>query len=184
MGEFELNDLGLVDYLHCESIGEPGQRTFNITARSDRGEAVIWMEKEQLFQVGISLKQFLATRQNPSNPSMFDFPDIDSRVPVHVEFKASEMSLRHDAKSDVFTIVATDENSEQLEDETSVDIIFSFKRSQAEEISKRSINVVAAGRKPCPLCTAPLDPQTGHFCVKVNGYNPTENPINEEPLEK
>ena len=176
MGEFEYNDLGLVDYLHCESIGEPGQRTFNITARSDRGEAVIWMEKEQLFQVGISLKQFLATRQTPSNPSMFDVPDIDSPVPLHVEFKTDEMSLRHDAESDVFTIVATDE--------TRVKITFSFKRSQAEEISKRTINVVAAGRKPCPLCTAPLDPRIGHFCVKVNGYNPTENPITEEPREK
>ena len=184
MGEFERNDLGLVDYLHCESIGEPGQRTFNITARSDRGEAVIWMEKEQLFQVGISLKQFLATRETPSNPSMFDVPDIDSRVPLHVEFKTDEMSLRHDAESDVFTIVATDENSENLDDGARVEVIFSFKRSQADEISKRSINVVAAGRKPCPLCTAPLDPRIGHFCVKVNGYNPTENPIAEEPREK
>ncbi len=107
---------------------------------------------------------------------MFDVPDIDSRVPLHVEFKTDEMSLRHDAESDVFTIAATDE--------TRVEITFSFKRSQAEEISKRTINVVAAGRKPCPLCTAPLDPRIGHFCVKVNGYNPTENPITEEPREK
>ena len=181
MGEFERNDLGLVDYLHCEAIGEPGQRTFNITARSDRGEAVVWMEKEQLFQLGISLKQFLTTRQIPANPSMFDFPDIDSQIPVHAEFKVGEMSLKHDAESDVFTIVANDEN---FDDGSTVDITFSFKRSQAEEISERSINVVAAGRKPCPLCTAPLDPRTGHFCVKVNGYNPTENPIIEEPREK
>ena len=181
MDEFERNDLGLVDYLHCEAIGEPGQRTFNMTARSDRGEAVVWMEKEQLFQVGISLKQFLVTRQTPTNPSMFDFPDIDSQIPVHAEFKVGEMSLKHDGESDVFTIVANDEN---FDDGSTVDITFSFKRSQAEEISERSINVVAAGRKPCPLCTAPLDPRTGHFCVKVNGYNPTENPIAEEPREK
>ena len=103
MGEFERNDLGLVDYLHCEAIGEPGQRTFNITARSDRGEAVVWMEKEQLFQLGISLKQFLTTRQIPVNPSMFDFPDIDSQIPVHAEFKVGEMSLKHDAESVSYT---------------------------------------------------------------------------------
>ena len=112
---------------------------------------------------------------------MFDLPDIDSQIPVHAEFKVGEMSLKHDAESDVFTIVANDEN---FDDGSTVDITFSFKRSQAEEISERSINVVAAGRKPCPLCTAPLDPRTGHFCVKVNGYNPTENPIIEEPREK
>lgn len=182
--EFEQNDLGLVDYLHCESIGEPGQRTFNITARSDRGEVVVWMEKEQLFQVGISLKQFLATRQTPSNPSTFDAPVIEIQVPVHVEFKTSEMSLRHDSESDVFTIVASDDNNEKSDDDPRLEVTFSFKRPQADEISKKSIDVVAAGRKPCPLCTAPLDPRVGHFCVKVNGYNPTENPINEEPREK
>ena len=182
--EFEQNDLGLVDYLHCESIGEPGQRTFNITARSDRGEVVVWMEKEQLFQVGISLKQFLATRQTPSNPSTFDAPVIETQVPVHVEFKTSEMSLRHDSESDVFTIVASDDKNEKSDDESRLEVTFSFKRPQADEISKKAIDVVAAGRKPCPLCTAPLDPRVGHFCVKVNGYNPTENPINEEPREK
>ncbi|MEX2081654.1 MAG: DUF3090 family protein, partial [Dehalococcoidia bacterium] len=30
--------------------------------------------------------------------------------------------------------------------------------------------VVAAGRPPCPLCTAPLDP-AGHVCVKRNGHH-------------
>ena len=94
------------------------------------------------------------------------------------------MSLRHDSESDVFTIVASDDNNEKSDDDPRLEVSFSFKRPQADEISKKSIDVVAAGRKPCPLCTAPLDPRTGHFCVKVNGYNPTENPINEEPREK
>ena len=149
--EFEQNDLGLVDYLHCESIGEPGKRTFNITARSDRGEVIVWMEKEQLFQVGISLKLFLATRQTPSNPSTFDAPVNETQVPVHVELKTSEMSLRHDAESDVFTLVASDDKNEKSDDESRLEVTFSFKRPQADEISKESIDVVAAGRNTCPL---------------------------------
>ncbi len=178
--EFERNDLGLVDYLHCESIGEPGQRTFNITARSERGEAVVWMEKEQLFQVGVSLRQFLATREIPPDPAPFDVPPIDSPVPVHVEFKTGEMSLRHDPASGVFTLVASDIPQEESESESVVEITFSFQRHQAEEISKRSVNIVAAGRKPCALCEAPLTPGESHFCVKVNGYNRSENLIGEE----
>jgi len=179
LSEFERNDLGLVDYLHCETIGEPGQRTFNITARSDRGEIVVWMEKEQLFQVGVSLRQFLATRETTPDPAPFDVPPIDSPVPIHVEFKTGEMSLRHDPASDVFTLVASDM---QREDSTEplAEITFSFQRHQAEEISKLSVTIVAAGRKPCPLCEAPLNPGENHFCVKVNGYNPTENPMGEE----
>ena len=179
MSEFERNDLGLVDYLHCETIGEPGQRTFNITARSDRGETIVWMEKEQLFQVGVSLRQFLSTRDSPPYPAPFTAPPIDSPVPVHVEFKTGDMSLQHDPASDVFTIVASDIPREESSEPIS-EIIFSFQRHQAEEISKRSVSIVAAGRKSCPLCEAPQNPGENHFCVKVNGYNPTENPMGEE----
>ena len=179
MIEFERNDLALVDYLHCETIGEPGQRTFNITARSERGETIVWMEKEQLFQVGVSLRQFLSTRDSPPDPSPFTVPPIDSPVPVHVEFKTGDMSLQHDAASDVFTIVASDIPREESTEPISK-IVFSFQRHQAEEISKRSVAIVAAGRKPCPLCKATLNPSENHFCVKVNGYNPMENPMGEE----
>jgi uncharacterized repeat protein (TIGR03847 family) len=182
LSEYERNDLGLVDYLHCEAIGEPGQRTFNITARSDRGETVVWMEKEQLFQVGVSLRQFLATRETPPDPAPFYSPPIDSPVPIHVEFKTGEMSLRHDPASDVFTLVASDMPREDSDSEILAEITFSFQRDQAEEISRRSVTVVAAGRKPCPLCEVPLTPGENHFCVKVNGYNPVENPMGNEHL--
>ena len=181
MDEFERHDLGLVDYLHCEAIGEPGQRTFNITARSERGEAVVWMEKEQLFQVGISIKQFLVARESTPDPAPFDGPPIDSPVPVHVEFKTGEMSLRHDPASDAFTLVASDIPREDSGDGPLAEITFSFRREQAEQMSDRSIAVVAAGRKPCPLCEAPLTPGESHFCVKVNGYNPTDDPMSTDP---
>jgi uncharacterized repeat protein (TIGR03847 family) len=32
-----------------------------------------------------------------------------------------------------------------------------------------AVEVVRAGRPPCPLCGAPLDP-TGHFCARRNGH--------------
>jgi uncharacterized repeat protein (TIGR03847 family) len=32
-----------------------------------------------------------------------------------------------------------------------------------------ALEVVRAGRSPCPLCGAPLDP-TGHFCARRNGH--------------
>jgi uncharacterized repeat protein (TIGR03847 family) len=33
----------------------------------------------------------------------------------------------------------------------------------------RAIEVVGAGRLPCPLCGQPLDPQ-GHICPRRNGH--------------
>jgi uncharacterized repeat protein (TIGR03847 family) len=180
LDEFERHDLGLVDYLHCEAIGEPGERTFNITARSQRGETVVWMEKEQLFQVGISIKQFLVTRETTPDPAPFDVPAIDSPVPVHVEFKTGEMSLRHDPASDVFTLIASDIPREDSPEGPLAEITINFNRERAEKLSELSIAVVSAGRKPCPLCEAPLTPGESHFCVKVNGYNPGDDPMGRD----
>ncbi|WP_225805177.1 DUF3090 family protein, partial [Streptomyces sp. NK15101] len=35
--------------------------------------------------------------------------------------------------------------------------------------AKRALDVVNAGRPPCPLCSLPLDPE-GHVCPRQNGY--------------
>jgi uncharacterized repeat protein (TIGR03847 family) len=39
----------------------------------------------------------------------------------------------------------------------------------ARAFVNRAIDVVAAGRLPCPLCGQPLDPQ-GHICPRRNGH--------------
>ena len=172
MTELDQNDLGLVDYLNCDAIGEPGKRTFNLSARSHRGETVVWMEKEQLFQVAVSLKQFLVAHESPEDPVPFKVPDTGSSSPVSVEFKTGEMSLRHDPESDVFTLVACDIPREENDSEPLAEITFSFSRDKADDLVKRSLKIVAAGRKPCPLCEAPMTLGEHHFCVKVNGHNP------------
>ncbi len=177
MTELDHNDLGLVDDLNCDAIGEPGKRTFNLSARSNRGEAIVWMEKEQLFQVAVSLKQLLVARESPVDPAPFKVLDTGASLPVRVEFKTGEMSLRHDPESDVFTLVARDIQREENDSEPLTEITFSFSRDKADDIFKRSLKIVAAGRKPCPLCEAPITLGEHHFCVKVNGHNPAEDPM-------
>ena len=39
----------------------------------------------------------------------------------------------------------------------------------AREFTRRSLALVAQGRRPCPLCNEPLDPR-GHVCPRANGY--------------
>lgn len=41
--------------------------------------------------------------------------------------------------------------------------------AEAHAFAARAIAVVQAGRPPCPLCGAPLDP-AGHFCPRRNGF--------------
>ncbi len=162
-------NLGLIEYIDAESRGRPGQRTFNITARSGRGQAIVWMEKEQLFQVGASLKQFLTTRESTADPVPFELDAEASDYLIEVEFKTPQMTLRHDPASDVFTLSAEDYGDEGSEEPEQV-VEFSFPRSEAERLADTSLQVVASGRPPCPLCTGPITPGEEHFCVKVNGH--------------
>ena len=163
-------DLGLVDSLTPESIGEPGRRTFKITAMSSRGEAIVWMEKEQLFQIGVSVKQLTAARSAPDQPAEFVPDTPPGPFPVAAEFKTGELALKHDGVSDVFTLEARSMESEEDDPLTQPDSVqFSFTRQVGEQMADRALEIVASGRKPCPLCGGPIDP-SGHFCVKVNGH--------------
>lgn len=162
-------NLGLIEYIEAETRGRPGHRTFNITARSRRGQAVVWMEKEQLFQVGASLKQFIATRESTADPVPFELGVEASDYMVEIEFKTPQMTLRHDPASDVFTLSAEDYgDGDSTEPEQVVE--FSFPRKEAEKLANNTLEIVASGRPPCPLCTGPIAQGETHFCVKVNGH--------------
>lgn len=164
--------LGLIEYIEAEAHGRPGQRTFSITARSQRGKAVVWMEKEQLFQVGASLKQFLATRETTADPVPFELGLDESDYLIEAEFKTPQMTLRHDPASDVFTLSAEDYGDSGSEEPEEV-VEFSFSRKVAERLANRSLELVASGRPSCPLCTGPITSGEDHFCVKVNGHTET-----------
>ncbi|MSQ34529.1 MAG: DUF3090 family protein [Dehalococcoidia bacterium] len=171
-------DLGLVDSVTAQSHGRPGERTFKIVARSPRGHATVWMEKEQLYQVGISIKQFVAERPPISAPAPFVTEPAVGR-PIEVEFKAGDMSLRHDPASDTFTLAASNVSDDdqaagvqegQYREEQAVEVLVNFSRAEADRLADTALEVVASGRKPCPLCGAPID-ASEHFCVRRNGHH-------------
>ncbi len=169
-----------MDSVVPEAVGKPGERTFKITAHSRRGRAVVWMEKGQLFQVGMSIKQFATARTAPRSPSPYVQEPAVGRQ-VDLEFRAGDMSLRHDPTSDIFTLTAANFTEGQeipeggTKPEEPVEAQFSFSRNAAERLADSALEVVAAGRKPCPLCGAPMD-SGGHFCVRMNGHNRATGP--------
>ncbi|MBI64221.1 MAG: hypothetical protein CL778_02950 [Chloroflexi bacterium] len=156
--------IGLCEYINADSIGNPGKRTFKIVARSNSNNVTIWMEKESLFQIGISLAQFIATNTEPKNKDNFE--DKNLVINNDIEFRSDDISLSHDSRADIFTIFS----SGYIEDEY-IDSSFSFSRNQAEKLSRKILDVVSSGRKPCFLCNVPLDPDNTHLCNKLNGYS-------------
>src|SRR5690348_16992433 len=53
-------DLGVVRTLGAEAVGQPGQRRFRLFVRNKHESAVMWMEKEQLNSLALTIDRFLA----------------------------------------------------------------------------------------------------------------------------
>lgn len=158
-------ELGRATTVSVEAIGVPGRRRFRVMAVGERGGAVcLWLEKEQLAALGEALRQALANR--PGAVAADDdgvFPAIWA-----CEFKAGQLSLAMDQSEEQFVL-----KGEPLlpEEDVPASCSFAFSFAQARALVPKIAQILAAGRPPCPLCSAPIDPE-GHVCVRSNGHHP------------
>jgi uncharacterized repeat protein (TIGR03847 family) len=58
---------------------------------------------------------------------------------------------------------------EEEEDEDADVVRVQLRPKQALAFAQRALEVVAAGRPPCPFCGQPLNPE-GHICARRNGF--------------
>ena len=155
-----------VTNLRAEALGEPGQRTFRVLVDSGSSTAVIWLEKEQLFQLALALNQLLVSL--PEESSGLDAPpeEGESPPPSHLEFKVGKLVLGHDGAKGKIVIDAHD--LESGEDGPPRVRVWSD-RAQVRAFAEEALRQCAAGRPICPLCGGPIDP-TGHRCPRTNGH--------------
>ncbi len=152
-----------------EALGEPGQRTFRLLVEDVAGSAMIWLEKEQLFQLAMAITRLQAILSSsggadPQAPSAGD----ESSGP-HLEFTVGKMVLGHEGNSDRFVIDAYDAGIEESEDAGPTVRLWGV-RGQLRNFAAEALKVCAAGRPICPLCAEPMD-ATGHKCARVNGHD-------------
>ena len=154
--------------LRAEAVGEPGQRTFRILVDSDTGSAMMWLEKEQLFQLGLAISQLIATLPDDEQEAAAPHPSEAVPHPAQLDFKIGKIVLGHDSSNGLFMIDAHDPD-----DEESATVKLWADRSQAQDFSEEALLVCASGRPLCHLCSGPLDP-SGHVCARVNGHKPLD----------
>ena len=152
-----------------EALGEPGQRTFRLLVEDVAGSAMIWMEKEQLFQLAMAITRLQAIlpasgEADPETPS----GEGESSGP-HLEFTVGKMVLGHEGNSDRFVIDAYDAGVEESEDAGPTVRLWGL-RGQLRTFAAEALKVCASGRPICPLCSEPVD-STGHKCARVNGHD-------------
>jgi uncharacterized repeat protein (TIGR03847 family) len=170
------------------TVGEPGQRTFFLQARSGERVVSIALEKQQVAALAERIDELLDEVMGAEGMAsvipavaplaLDDTEPLDQ--PIQEEFRAGTMTLSWDAADnrvviEVFpfteaAVVSPEQLGEDLEEPEPEEIfLVRIAAAQARAFVKRAEQVIEAGRPTCPFCGGPIDPD-GHLCVRANGF--------------
>ncbi len=173
------------------TVGEPGDRAFYLQAIEDARTISVLLEKQQVSVLAERIEALLAEIARRFGSEVDTGQEIESSdndplaVPLEEEFRVGTMALAWDGEDqrmivEAQALVELDAESEEdlaeaeerlLQDEENGPPMLRVRLTgtQARAFAKRALDVVNAGRPPCPLCSLPLDPE-GHVCPRQNGY--------------
>ena len=108
-------DLGIVDRITADAVGEPGMRTFYLQARAGGELVTVIVEKEQVELLARSVLELLA---DIPDETVLPEPGDDGALedPVDPRWRAGRLSIGYDREQDRF-LLEIDEFSPELEDE-------------------------------------------------------------------
>ena len=171
------------------TVGVPGSRTFYLQARDGDRIISVVIEKVQVTLLAERLTQLLAEVRErgadvPDDPIGLDVDSAPLDEPINDAFRVGTMAIVWDGEDESIVVearamteddddpsaaMATDEDAEADEDDESDVVRVSLTPRRALAFAKRALDVVAAGRPPCPFCGQPLNPE-GHICARRNGF--------------
>ena len=166
------------------SVGQPGDRTFYLQATSAGRVTSVVLEKFQVSLLAERIDELLdevlrrtgAADDIPETAPSALKDDGPLDLPLTEDFRVGAIALAWDSDGDRVVIEAQEESEapvEPLSDDIPVDgpgvLRVRITPSAARAFAQRALNLVAAGRPPCPLCGLPLD-ANGHVCPRQNGH--------------
>ncbi|MFI9556683.1 DUF3090 domain-containing protein [Nonomuraea endophytica] len=160
------------------ALGQPGARAFFLQARAEGRLTTVALEKLQVAALAGRLDELLdevlrrsgGTAQIPALAPNDLTDDGPLDTPLDEDFKVGTMALAWDPDTSQVVIEAqeiVDEEDEAAPEPAMLRVRMSAGAARA--FTARALQIVAAGRPPCPLCGQPLDAE-GHVCVRLNGY--------------
>ncbi|MFJ6751072.1 MULTISPECIES: DUF3090 domain-containing protein [unclassified Streptomyces] len=175
------------------TVGLPGRRSFFLQATAAGRTTSVALEKTQVEALAERIDELLdeVVRRSGGNApvpavsptELSDTAPLES--PVEEEFRVGTMALAWDGEDERMIVEA--QALVELEADSDEDLADAEERllqddengppmlrvrltgTMARAFAKRALEVVNAGRPPCPLCSLPLDPE-GHVCPRQNGY--------------
>jgi uncharacterized repeat protein (TIGR03847 family) len=172
-------DLGPVDRITADAVGEPGARVFYIQARAGQELVTVIVEKQQVQLLAASVLELLdeAATEAPVDPE----PEMGLEEPLDARWRAGRLSLGFDEDRDLFLLEVEEYQPEA--EETEADDPLAVPAGEAPEtirlwasseqmlaLSRHGAAVVARGRPTCQFCGNPMDPE-GHICPAMNGHS-------------
>ncbi|WP_314173245.1 DUF3090 domain-containing protein [Streptomyces winkii] len=175
------------------TVGLPGRRTFYLQASASGRTTSVALEKAQVEALAERIDELLdeVVRRSGGNAPVpavapTELDDTEPlETPVEEEFRVGTMALAWDGDGERMVVEA--QAVVELEADSDEDLADAEERllqddengppmlrvrldgTMARAFAKRALEVVNAGRPPCPLCSLPLDPE-GHVCPRQNGY--------------
>lgn len=178
------------------TVGEPGQRTFFLQARTGARVTSVALEKQQVQILGERVDELLDELMGAGGvasviPALAPLDYVDNaplEQPIVEEFRAGTITLSWDGEDErvvieVFPVVEVEDPIVADEDEL-VDLpidepepeeLFLVRLTPvlARVFATRAASVVQAGRPSCQFCGGPVD-VSGHLCPRANGYRRTQ----------
>lgn len=191
-------DLGRVDVLGADAVGQPGQRRFRLFAQADRRSLFLWMEKEQLNTLALALDRIMAQvtegdvlrviAQAVQPPKADSLPDDFPSHPTY-EFQVGQIRIGYDERHRLLALIASpieillepgQEPRAVIREDESISLLFTM--PQAQHFTQSIATLVAGGRPVCPLCNTPLDGGP-HACIRQNGHREVIQELEEDEFE-
>ena len=142
------------------AIGDVGERLFLLQVREGRRLVVVKVEKDQVVILASWLARVVRTMARPEALEM----DVELEPEYEIDLIAGEITVALDEEA--ATIDVAIESAEDGGDS----LFVTLTAEQAAAFAIRSVQLIEAGRPPCPLCGLPLDPR-GHDCPRTNGHH-------------
>jgi uncharacterized repeat protein (TIGR03847 family) len=171
------------------TVGEPGNRTFFLQVRDGNRITSVLIEKVQVELLADRLHQLLVEVRArgagiPEEPAAADVDTAALDEPLNETFRVGTMAIIWDGDEESVIVEAramteddqpgstaddVDIEDAQEEEDASDVMRVHLRPGRALAFAKQALEIVAAGRPPCPFCGQPLNPE-GHICARRNGF--------------
>ncbi len=166
------------------TIGQPGERSFYLQARAGHRTTSVSLEKFQVSLLAERLEELLdevlrrtaAQTDVPASAPLELADDEPLELPLLEEFRVGAIALAWDGEGERVVIEAQEQSenpieplAEEVPEQGPGVLRVRITAAEARAFSRRALQIVSAGRPPCPLCGLPLDTE-GHVCPRQNGH--------------